>query len=273
MNNTPVLKVENISKNFVLSEGENIEVLKDVNFSVKKGEFVSLIGPSGCGKSTLIKILAGLLKPNSGKVFINNEVIDGPSNNCGIIFQQYNLFPWLNVEQNIGYGLRAMNTETKKVHEVVAHYIEVVGLQGFEKAYPKELSGGMQQRVSLARTLAVNPEILLMDESFSALDVQTKRFMQDLLLQILQQESSRTVIFVTHDVEEAVFLSDTVYVMNTQPGNIREKFSIDLPRPRDLDTEFSKQFIDIKKHIQQIITLESLKFTKLNLSIYNKLNS
>ncbi|MBI2443775.1 MAG: ABC transporter ATP-binding protein [Candidatus Magasanikbacteria bacterium] len=266
----PILSIEHVSKQYLLSTRETIDALKDVNFEVHEGEFVSLIGPSGCGKSTLIKLLAGLLKPTAGRVLEYGKQIDGDSHDRGVVFQHYNLFPWLTVEDNIGFGLFIRNTAPDKRSQIVAHYIEAIGLKGFEKAYPKELSGGMQQRVALGRAFATNPKILLMDEPFAALDVQTKRLMQDLFLQILQYEP-RTVVFVTHDVEEAVFLGDNVYILAPSPGTIREKVTVNLPRPRDLKTEFSQSFIEIKRYVQGVVTKESLGSVKLDLEIYKNL--
>jgi NitT/TauT family transport system ATP-binding protein len=270
MNNDFTLKVENVSKKYTHGNGKSICAIKDINFSVTHGEFISIVGPSGCGKSTLIKILADLIKPTTGTIIENKRTDPDMKKNHGVVFQQYTLFPWLNVQENIGFGLDIIGASRIMINDIVSHYIEVMGLQGFENAYPKELSGGMQQRVALARTLATNPKILLMDEPFTALDVQTRRFMQDLLLQILHNEP-RTVIFVTHDVEEAVFLSDLIYVMSPGPGTIIEKVKVPLSRPRTLTTEFSDKFVAIKKHVQKIITKESLNLIKLNLEIYQDL--
>lgn len=270
MENEITLTVEKLSKKYALESGKHIFAVHDISFSAHKGEFISIIGPSGCGKSTLIKIIASLIEPTSGKIIENDGIDLGMKGNRGVVFQQYTLFPWLDVEENIGFGLQVIGASEDKIAEIVARYVKVMGLKGFEKEYPKELSGGMQQKVALARTLATNPKILLMDEPFSALDVQTRRFMQDLLLQILHQEP-RTVIFVTHDVDEAVFLSDTIYVMAPAPGTIIEKVHDKLARPRDLSTEFSEEFIGIKKHIQKIITKEALNLTKLDLEIYKNL--
>lgn len=264
------LQVKNISKHYPRIKNASGTALTDVSLTANHGEFISLIGPSGCGKSTLIKILAGLIDPTSGEVLDGNGAPANLSGNRGLVLQQYNLFPWLTVEENVGFGLEILKIPTKKQTSIISHYLEVVGLEGFGKAYPNELSGGMQQRASLARTLATNPKILLMDEPFAALDVQTKRFMQDLLLQIWEKEK-RTIIFVTHDVEEAIFLSDTVYILSPHPGTIKERVEIDLPRPRNLKTEFSPKFVALKKHIQKVITKESLQLTKLNLSIYKNL--
>jgi ABC-type nitrate/sulfonate/bicarbonate transport system ATPase subunit len=271
MNDRDELRVQDVTKDYPLVRGKTVVALKGMSFVAKEGEFISIIGPSGCGKSTLIKLLAGLVEPTSGKVSgAEDDTPAAKSGNRGVVFQQYNLFPWLTVEENVGFGLRILHVTQEKEKEIVTHYLAVVGLEGFEKAYPKELSGGMQQRVSLARTLATNPRILLMDEPFAALDVQTRRFMQHLLLQIVQREP-RTVIFVTHDVDEALLLSDTVYVMAPNPGRIQEKIDIRLERPRDANTEFSPEFIALKKRIQQIVTEESLGLGKLDPSIMERL--
>ena len=263
----PLVELQHISKTYVLANGENTEALRDIDLSIREGEFISLIGPSGCGKTTLMKLLARFLPPTTGKFLTYKPEV---FHNRGIIFQQYNLFPWLNVKENIEFGLVALSTRPEHRQKIISHYIDVMGLRGFEKAYPKELSGGMQQRVALARAFATNPKLLLMDEPFSSLDVQTKRFMRDLLLQVWAKEP-RTIVFVTHDVEEAVFMSDTIYIMSARPGVIREKINIILPRPRDLNTEFSQDFIKTKKYIQEIITKESLGLMKLDLDIYKNL--
>lgn len=253
-----------------MGSGKRVVAVSNISFSVSQGEFVSLIGPSGCGKSTLIKMIAGLVDPTSGTITENGGADVEGSSNHGVVFQQYSLFPWLTVRENIGFGLRMIGVAGENMEDVVSHYIDVMGLRGFEDAYPKELSGGMQQRTALARTLSTHPRILLMDEPFSALDVQTRRFMQDLLLQILRKEP-RTVIFVTHDVDEAVFLSDTIYIMTASPGTLAEKVRVKLPRRRDLSTEFSEEFVKIKKRVQEIITKESLGLAKLDLEIYKNL--
>lgn len=265
-----MIKTVKLCKNYKLTDGKEIKVLDRLDLSAEKGKFLSVIGPSGCGKSTMIRLLAGFIKPTSGKILEDNKEIHGISPKRGVVFQHYHLFPWLTVEENIALGLDIRHISTKKKKKIVDHYMNVTGLKGFEKAYPKELSGGMKQRVALARTFAINPEILLLDEPFTALDVQTKRFMQDLLLQIWEQEK-RTIIFITHDVEEAVFMSDKVVVLTKRPAKVVEVIDINLPRPRDLDVEYSEKFIKIKKHVQEIITKESLALVQLNLDIYKNL--
>lgn len=253
MNQKKSLHIENVSKMYSLADGKSFFALKDISFEAKDTEFISIIGPSGCGKSTLIQLLAGLTQPTNGEILENGKIVTGVTGNQGVVFQQYNLFPWLTAEENIGLGIKITGCPEQERKDIVTRYVEAVGLKGFEQAYPKELSGGMQQRAALARTLATNPKILLMDEPFTALDVRTKRLMQNLLLHLWQQEP-RTVIFVTHDVEEAVLLSDTIYVMSANPGMIREKICIDLPRPRELGIEFSPEFLRLRQRVQQIIT-------------------
>ena len=261
--------IEHLSKSYPLMGGKNILALHNVTFDARDNEFISIIGPSGCGKSTLIQLLAGLIEPTGGEILEAGGAVVGTTGNRGVVFQQYNLFPWLTVEENIGFGLKIVGRSEKERKEIIARYIGLVGLKGFDGAYPKELSGGMQQRVALTRTLATNPKILLMDEPFTALDVQTKRRMQDLLLDIWQQEP-RTVIFVTHDVEEAVLLSDTIYIMTPNPGTIQEKITINLPRPRELNIEFSHDFLQLRQRIQHAIVKTTLNFTKPTVVIYKK---
>jgi ABC-type nitrate/sulfonate/bicarbonate transport system ATPase subunit len=268
MNRKELILIRNVTQAYG-GGARRVTAVKDVTFSVGEGEFVSLIGPSGCGKSTIIKLLAGLLLPTEGEILENGQ--RASYNDRSVMFQQYTLFPWLTVEENIGFGLAIRNSDKRRMRGIVSHYVGLMGLRGFEKAYPKELSGGMQQRASLARTLATDPKILLLDEPFSALDVQTRRFMQDLLLQVRQREHKRTIVLVTHDVDEAIFMSDTIYVLSARPGTIKERVKIDLPRPRTLDTEFSGDFVKLKKHVQTLITKESLGLMALDLDVYKNL--
>jgi NitT/TauT family transport system ATP-binding protein len=265
-----LLELKHVSKTFHRPGRKDTAALTDVNLSVDQGEFVTLIGPSGCGKSTLLRLIAGLDRPTSGKIIFHDVGAADYVNKRGIVFQEPSLFPWLNVEENIGFGLSVLGKPAAVKDGIISHYIETMGLQDFRKAYPKELSGGMKQRVALARTLATNPDLLLLDEPFGSLDLQTKRFMQDLLLQIWEHER-RSIIFITHDVNEAIFLSDTIYVLSVRPATVREKIPIDISRPRTLDTEFSPAFIDATKRLQTLITKESLGLIKLDLEIYKNL--
>ncbi len=213
--------------------GEKVEVLRDVNLEVAPGEFVCLVGPSGCGKSTLLNIVGGFLPATSGEVLVEGEPVSGPDSRRIFIFQENGVFPWLNVRENIAFGLRGQPRDQRR--GVVRHYMQMVGLTGFENAYPRELSGGMRQRVEIARALAANPDILYMDEPFGALDFLTRLKMRADLIRIWQNEK-KTILFVTHDIEEAVQLADRVLVMGNRPATIETIVEIDLPRPRDLDS-------------------------------------
>jgi NitT/TauT family transport system ATP-binding protein len=213
--------------------GEQVHVLERVNLDVNTGEFVCIVGPSGCGKSTLLNIVGGFLKETQGVVRVAGELVDGPDPRRIFVFQENGVFPWLTVEENIGFGL--MSQPAEKREERVTHYIGMVGLSGFEKSYPRELSGGMRQRVEIARALAANADVLYMDEPFGALDFLTRIKMRTDLIRIWQAEK-KTVVFVTHDIEEAVQLADRVVVMSKRPATIAEEVRVDLPRPRDLDS-------------------------------------
>lgn len=234
--------------------------LSGVDLRVCPGEFISLIGPSGCGKTTLMNIIAGFLEPTAGRVYIDDREIHGPGPDRGVVFQQYAVFPWMTVRENVEFGMTlAANRKLSPERKAIAdRFIDLVGLKDFAGAYPKELSGGMKQRVAIARAYAVNPEVLLMDEPFGALDAQTRQFMQESLLAILEQEK-KTVIFVTHGVEEATFLSTRVVIMATGPGRIREIIPIPLPYPREPGVKTSPEFIRLRAEIDRIVREEFLK--------------
>jgi NitT/TauT family transport system ATP-binding protein len=210
---------------------EGIDVLEDINLGVHEGEFVCILGPSGCGKSTLLNIVGGFLSPTSGRVTIDEEPVTGPDPRRIFVFQERGVFPWLTVEENIGFGLFRATVSEKR--ERIAHYVQLVGLRGFEKSYPRELSGGMKQRLEVARALAVNPDVLYLDEPFGALDSITRLQMRRELLRIWQAEK-KTILFVTHDIEESVQLADRVVVLSARPGRVRRIVPIDIPHPRDL---------------------------------------
>lgn len=216
---------------FRRSEPVAFRALDDVSFSVATEEFVTILGPSGCGKSTLLSIVAGFDRPNSGEIRLGGDVIEGPSRDRGFVFQADALFHWLDVEQNVGYGLRVQGRSTAQRHDIVDHYLQLVGLTRFRHAMPGQLSGGMRQRVAIARALATDPKILLLDEPFGALDVLTRKKMQDELGRIWNH-THKTVIMITHSVEEAVLLSDRILVMTRSPGTIREALPVPLERPR-----------------------------------------
>ena len=209
----------------------SVRVLDDINLSVAAGEFVCILGPSGCGKSTLLNIVGGFVEPALGEVTIDGERVTGPDPRRIFVFQERGVFPWLTVEENIGFGLFRQTKKEKE--ERIAHYVQLVGLEGFEQSYPRELSGGMKQRLEVARALAVNPDVLYLDEPFGALDSITRLQMRRELLRIWEAEK-KTILFVTHDIEESVQLADRVVVLSARPGRVRRIVDIDIPHPRDL---------------------------------------
>jgi len=210
-----------------------LEVLQSIDLNVKEGEFLCIVGPSGCGKSTLLNIAGGFLEPTTGTVMIDDEPVTGPDRRRIFVFQERGVFPWLSVEDNIGFGLFDVTEDERRKR--VQQYVELVGLKGFEKSYPHELSGGMKQRVEVARALAVNPDVLYLDEPFGALDSITRLQMRGELLRIWQAER-KTVLFVTHDIEESVQLADRIVVMGVRPGGVRREVTVNLPHPRDLSS-------------------------------------
>jgi NitT/TauT family transport system ATP-binding protein len=229
--------------------GRRLRALQDVSVVVGKREFVSLLGPSGCGKSTLLNVVAGFLKPTGGKVLVEGREVSRPGQDRGVIFQEHALFPWMTVRQNISFGLDVNGVPRREREKKVDELIRLVGLTGFERAFPSQLSGGMRQRVAVSRALATSPSILLMDEPFSAIDEQTRQGLRDEFLRIWQQ-TSQTVLLVTHSIEESVLMSDWVVVMGTKPGRVICTVEIDLPRPRD---DASAQFIRLRKHISDLL--------------------
>jgi NitT/TauT family transport system ATP-binding protein len=224
--------VKDVSKVHFSLKGELVLALHEVSFQVECNEFFSIVGPSGCGKTTLLNLLAGFERPTRGELRVGGALIAEPGWERAVVFQEYALFPWYTVAQNIAYGLKRKKLPEAERRRLVDHYVGLVGLRGFEKRYPRELSGGMRQRVSIARALAVDPSILLMDEPFASLDVQTREYMQDELLKIWQRER-KTVIFVTHSIDEAIKLSDRVAIMTPRPGRVEEIKLVEFPRPRD----------------------------------------
>ncbi|MEH2470638.1 NitT/TauT family transport system ATP-binding protein [Nitrobacteraceae bacterium AZCC 2161] len=224
--------IDALSKRYS-SQGADVPALVDINLEIQEGEFICLLGPSGCGKSTLLKIIAGLIPSSAGKITINGKPIDGPGPERAVVFQDYALFPWMSVRDNIEFGLEARKLAPPARKEISDKLLSVVGLTDFANRYPHHLSGGMKQRVSIARALAVNPSLLLMDEPFGALDAQTRQTLQDELLRIWR-EYRKTVIFVTHSIEEAIYLSDRIVVMTARPGRIKEVITVNEARPRDM---------------------------------------
>ncbi len=241
---TPIVELKAVSKQFEL-QGERIEALRDANLRVRKGEFVCLIGASGCGKSTLLRIVAGFEQTTRGDALMWGKPIDGPAPDRGMVFQDYGLFPWLTVRSNIGFGPAARGRPSAEIRDTVERFMGLVGLQRFAEAYPHQLSGGMKQRVAIARVLANDAELVLMDEPFGALDAMTRERLQDELLEIWQR-TGLSVMFVTHSIEEAIFLADRVVVMSPGPGRIESEMTIDLPRPRDVS---APDFNDIRREL------------------------
>jgi ABC-type nitrate/sulfonate/bicarbonate transport system ATPase subunit len=230
-------------------DGNETPVLDNVSLDVREGEFICLLGPSGCGKSTMLNIMAGFLTPARGTVAIDGEVVSGPDPRRIFVFQERGVFPWLTVEGNIGFGLYKLPQEERERR--IANYVKLVGLQGFEKAYPQELSGGMKQRLEVARALVVNPDMLFLDEPFGALDSITRLIMRGELLRIWQAEK-KTIIFVTHDIEESVQLADRVVVMSARPAKIQQIVEIDIPHPRDIS---SPRYLELRDGIFEQIGL------------------
>ncbi|MCS7138058.1 MAG: ABC transporter ATP-binding protein [Candidatus Caldarchaeum sp.] len=228
----------------------NIEALKDVDLNVEEGEFVTIVGPSGCGKSTLLFLISGLYKPTKGEIYIKSKLVNGVHNDVGFIFQEYNrvLLPWRTVMKNITLGLELKGIDKKEAEKIGRKVLELVGLKGFENFLPAQLSGGMKQRVQIARILALNPPILLMDEPFGALDAQTKENLQDEFSRIWEKHR-KTVLFVTHDVEEAVYLGDYVAVMSHRPGTIVDIVEVDIPRPRTWDVKSEPRFVELRRQV------------------------
>ncbi len=229
----PLIDVRDTWMSFPGKESQPVHVLERVGFQVRAGEFVCIVGPSGCGKSTLLNVLGGFLKETKGDVRVEGARVTGPDPGRIFVFQENGVFPWLTVEQNVGFGLWRKSARERA--ERVRHYVEMVGLAGFERSYPRELSGGMRQRVEIARALAADARMLFMDEPFGALDFLTRLKMRADLVRIWQAEK-KTILFVTHDIEEAVQLADRVLVMTKRPATIQAEVAIDLPRPRDLDS-------------------------------------
>jgi NitT/TauT family transport system ATP-binding protein len=232
--------------------GNRMLAIESLSTSIEEGEFVSILGPSGCGKSTFLKIVDGLITATSGQLLLDGQRITGPGRDRAMVFQDASLFPWYTVVRNVSYGLECQGVPAREARERAHPFISLVGLEGFENHYPYELSGGMQQRVNLARALAVDPELLLMDEPFAALDAQTRELMQAELLRVWNAYR-KTVIFITHQIDEAVYLSDRVIVMSARPGRIIADIPIEIPRPRELSVKRSPRFHEHVDHIWELI--------------------
>lgn len=256
--NSPKIVLDNLTQVYYIRKKENgkkekFTAIKDFNLSIDKGEFIAIVGPSGCGKSTLLDIISGLSKANSGNIFIDGNAITGPALDRGFVMQGYALFPWRTVRKNVEFGLELKKIPKKERFNISQEYLDLVGLQGFEERYPHELSGGMRQRVAIARSLAYEPEVLLMDEPFAAVDAQTRETLQDELLRIWEK-TNKTIIFVTHSIEEAVLLADRVVVLTKNPGTIKEVIEIDLPRPRtNADMRISTDYSWITNKVWELL--------------------
>lgn len=250
MNEETVLKVEHLNKQFVVDK-QAIEVLRDINLEIKKGEFITIVGHSGCGKSTLLKIMCGLVDYEDGVVERHGHAVAGPGPNCGMVFQDHRLLPWLKIKDNVGFGLRNLPKEERE--EKVKKHLELVGLAGFENSYPSQLSGGMSQRAAIARGLANNPDILLLDEPFGALDALTRIQMQKEILRIQEREGT-TMVMVTHDIDEAIYLGDRIIVMSARPGEIKEIITVNRADSRKRG---SSGFAAYKKRIYDYFFEES----------------
>ena len=251
------LRAQDVRKVFRVNNDETV-ALDNLSLEVRTGELVTIVGTSGCGKSTFLRLVAGLTEVSSGLIEVDGRPVTGPGPDRGMVFQSYTLFPWLTALDNIKFVLKKQAMKKQEQEDAARHYLDLVGLSGFDKAYPAQLSGGMKQRVAIARAMAYNPAILLMDEPFGALDAQTRQLMQELLLKVWA-ESNTTILFITHDVDEAIFLADRVYVMTARPGRIKQELVIDLPRSRDYEMELSGPFLTIKREIAHLIREESLR--------------
>jgi NitT/TauT family transport system ATP-binding protein len=253
----PVLELRNLYKEIPRKDREPFTIFKDVNLTLHDGEFVSVVGPSGCGKTTMLRVINGLMPRTAGEILIDGKPAEDMDHELvmGFVFQGASLLPWRTSLRNVLLGLEGRGQSPKEVEQIARKYLELVGLSGFENHYPHELSGGMQQRVNLARALSVNPRILLMDEPFAALDAQTRNFMQLELLRIWR-ETKKTVIFVTHMIAEAILLSDRVIVFSHRPGTIRSEFQVPLPRPRTMEMRSDPRFLELENVVWKQIEAE-----------------
>lgn len=246
------LQVNNLTKIY----DDDVNAIENVSLQVEEAEFVMIVGPSGCGKTTLINMIGGLVEPTSGEILLDGAKVEGPGPDRGMVFQGYSLFPWLTVQKNVEFGLKMKNVPKEERAAKATEYIKLVGLEGFENALPKQLSGGMKQRVAIARTLANEPQMLLMDEPFGALDAQTRVVMQELLSDI-SAKTHTTILFITHDIDEAVLLGDRIYVMSRRPGTIRDVITSKLPAVRNHDCLVLPEFLETKKRIMDMLWQES----------------
>ena len=252
------LAIDNVGREFpAVRGGQPVRALTPVSLSIADNDFITILGPSGCGKSTLLRIVAGLDRPTEGRVLLDGTSVEGPGADRGVVFQSYTLFPWLTIEENVAFGLRERGISRDERNATARDWCARVGLKNFESHYPKQLSGGMQQRTAIARVLANNPKIMLLDEPFGALDNQTRGLMQEMLLGIWEREK-KTVVFVTHDIEEAIFLANRVVVMSARPGRIKADVKVDLPHPRHYTMKTSPEFSALKAQLTEEIRAEAV---------------
>lgn len=253
------LRIAGVSRTFPgVRGGAPTRALEPVDLAIPENDFACILGPSGCGKSTLLRIVAGLDRPSAGSVTLDGRPVAGPGADRGMVFQSYTLFPWLSVLENVCFGLREKGFSRAQQREIAHAFLDKVGLTGFENHFPKQLSGGMQQRTAIARALANGPEILLLDEPFGALDNQTRALMQELLLKIWEAER-KTVLFVTHDIDEAIFMGSRVLVMSARPGRIKADIAIPLPHPRHYTMKTTPEFSELKARLTEEIRAEAMK--------------
>lgn len=248
---------EGVRKEFDTGD-RRIRAVEDVSLEIAPGTFASLVGPSGCGKTTLLNIVAGFEAPTAGRASVDGREVREPGPDRGVVFQEPGLFPWLCVEENVGFPLRVRGLMPRDIEGRVGQILDQVGLRPFRRSYPAELSGGMRQRVAIARVLAMDPAVLLMDEPFAALDVQTRNLMQEFLLQLLDRRR-KTVLFITHDIQEAVFLADRVYIMSARPGRVKEVLEVPLPRPRTVESMFLPAFHELVDRAYKVVREEAIK--------------
>jgi NitT/TauT family transport system ATP-binding protein len=249
----PIIELKDVSKRY----GEML-ALDNVSLQIQPGEFVVIVGASGCGKSTTLNLIAGFEHPSSGQVSVEGVPVTGISPKTGMVFQQYALFPWLSVIDNVAYGLKMKGIGKQERRQIAQGYIDMVGLRGFEQSYPKQLSGGMKQRVTIARVLANDPAVMLFDEPFAALDAMTRQVLQEELVRIYEN-SGKTVVFITHSIDEALLLSSRILIMSARPGKIAQDIINDLPHPRNADVQLSSQFLEMKQKIWKTVQGEVVK--------------
>ncbi|MFQ5855959.1 MAG: ABC transporter ATP-binding protein [Anaerolineae bacterium] len=253
------LEAQDVSVEYLVKRtGQRVIAVQGASFAVQEGQFVTMVGPSGCGKTTLLNAIAGLLPVNGGRILLDGQEIKGPGHDRAMVFQSAALMPWRTVMRNVTYGLELRGCSLREARSRAQTFIDLVGLQGFEESFPRELSGGMQQRVNLARALTTDPEILLLDEPLAALDAQTREYMQ-FELQRIWWQTRKTAVYVTHQISEAIYLGDQVLVMSARPGHVKEVVPIDLPRPRSLRVKRQPRFVELEDHIWNLIQEEAAK--------------